>query len=955
MPSCPRRRTADQFTFGLWTVGWQARDPFGDATRPAARPGRDRAPARRARRLRRDLPRRRPDPVRQRRRRPATEHIARFRKALDETGLVVPMVTTNLFTHPVFKDGGFTSNDRDVRRYALRKVMRNIDLAAELGAHDLRALGRPRGRRVRRGQGRPGRARPLPRGHGHARRSTSSTRATASGSRSSPSRTSRAATSCCRPSGTRSPSSPRWSTTSMVGLNPEVGPRADGRAQLRARHRAGAVARQAVPHRPQRPARHQVRPGPGLRPRRPAQRVLPGRPARVRRPGRRPAYDGPRHFDYKPSRTEDIAGVWASAAANMRTYLLLKERAAAFRADPEVQAALAASRVAELARADAGRRARPAPTCSPTASAFEDFDVEAAAGARLRLRARSTSSPSSTCSAPGRRRSGARRRGRLVHPVVQGGHPRRRDRRAGPERARAATPTAPRSTRTPGGPRSPARSSDGRRSRRRGRARRRRPSSTAWSASTTTGAVVRPALLWNDTRSAGAAADLVAELGGRRAAWAGRAVGSVPVASFTVTKLRWLAEHEPATAARTAAVCLPHDWLTWRLRAASADIGDAHAPTAATPAAPATGRPATGDVPARPARPRRSAAVPVLPAVLGPARRRRGRRPGRRRGSGPGPGDNAAAALGVGAEPGRRGRLDRHLRHGVRVVGDARAPTPTGTVAGFADATGRFLPLVCTLNAARVLDAAAAHARRRPRRAGRARAVGAGRAPTGWCSCPTWRASARRTGRAPPARCTACAWPTRPPAHLARAASRACSARWPTGSTRCSPRAPRCGRVILIGGGARSEAVRPIAPAIFGVPVAGAAAGRVRRRRRGPAGRLGCPRRRRTSPVDRRRREAIRGRPDPGGPRARTRQPAIWCSTVRPSAAPHKFFGGGPARRCRPRSVSSEQTWSLTARLFGGDRSCRPDRRWGEPSSAFPLREVLSRTRPRGADSDRAG
>ncbi len=92
------------------------------------------------------------------------------------------------------------------------------------------------------------------------------------------------------------------------------------------------------------------------------------------------------------------------------------------------------------------------------------------------------------------------------------------------------------------------------------------------------GAVVRPALLWNDTRSDRAAADLVEELGAQ--AWA-RAVGSVPVASFTVTKLRWLAEHEPAHAARTAAVCLPHDWLTWRLAGASditavtSDRGDA--------------------------------------------------------------------------------------------------------------------------------------------------------------------------------------------------------------------------------------------------------------------------------------------------------------------------------------------------------------------------------------------
>src|SRR5207237_9209824 len=126
-------RTEDRFTFGLWTVGWQARDPFGDATRPPL------------------------DPVESVHRLAELgaygvtfhdddlipfgssggerdKHIARFKDALSDTGLVVPMMTTNLFTHPVFKDGAFTSNDRGVRRYALRKVMRNLDLAAELGA-----------------------------------------------------------------------------------------------------------------------------------------------------------------------------------------------------------------------------------------------------------------------------------------------------------------------------------------------------------------------------------------------------------------------------------------------------------------------------------------------------------------------------------------------------------------------------------------------------------------------------------------------------------------------------------------------------------------------------------------------------------------------------------------------------------------------------------------------------
>src|SRR3954467_6986372 len=121
---------ADKFTFGLWTVGWQARDPFGDATRPPL------DPVEAVHRLSElgaygvtfhddDLLAVEPDRDRA---------IASFRKALDETGLVVPTATTNLFNHPVFKDGAFTSNDRGVRRFALRKVMRNLDLAAELGA-----------------------------------------------------------------------------------------------------------------------------------------------------------------------------------------------------------------------------------------------------------------------------------------------------------------------------------------------------------------------------------------------------------------------------------------------------------------------------------------------------------------------------------------------------------------------------------------------------------------------------------------------------------------------------------------------------------------------------------------------------------------------------------------------------------------------------------------------------
>jgi xylose isomerase len=200
----------NRFSFGLWTVGWRAADPFGDPTRPAL------------------------DPV-------DTVHklaelgawgvsfhdddlipfgtgaaersriVERFKGALADTGLVVPMVTTNLFTHPVFRDGGFTSNDRSVRRFAIRKVARNIDLAAELGARTYVFWGGGRDRRstsprtsARRSSATARRWTPS--------RSTSSTRATSCASPSSRSPTSRAGTSCCPPSAMRSPSSRRSST-----------------------------------------------------------------------------------------------------------------------------------------------------------------------------------------------------------------------------------------------------------------------------------------------------------------------------------------------------------------------------------------------------------------------------------------------------------------------------------------------------------------------------------------------------------------------------------------------------------------------------------------------------------------------------------------------------------------------------------------------------------------------
>ncbi|MGD8201283.1 xylulokinase [Ornithinimicrobium sp. W1679] len=215
------------------------------------------------------------------------------------------------------------------------------------------------------------------------------------------------------------------------------------------------------------------------------------------------------------------------------------------------------------------------------------------------------------------------------------------------------------------------------------------------------GRVVRPALLWNDTRSAPQAERLVQERGGR---WWARATGSVPVASYTVTKLAWLAEHEPDHAARTAAVALPHDWLTWRLR------GTGRLEDLVTDRSDASGTgywsPAAGNYLPEVVRAVLGHEV-LLPRVLGPAEAAgEGSGPADGTSLGPGAGDNAAAALGLGASPG-----DVVLSVGTSGVVSAVTDDPTsdehGLVSGFADATGRFLPLAATLNGARVLDATA--------------------------------------------------------------------------------------------------------------------------------------------------------------------------------------------------------------------------------------------------------
>ncbi|MFE6940847.1 xylose isomerase [Streptomyces chartreusis] len=358
----------DRFTFGLWTVGWQGRDPFGDATRRAL------DPVETVQRLAElgahgvtfhddDLiPFGSSDTERE-------AHIKRFREALDATGMTVPMATTNLFTHPVFKDGGFTANDRDVRRYALRKTIRNIDLAAELGAKTYVAWGGREGaesggaKDVRAALDRMKEAFDLlgeyvtsqgydlrfaiepkpnePRGDillptvGHALAFIE-----------------------------------RLERPELYGVNPEVGH--EQMAGLNFPHGiAQALWADKLFHidlNGQSGIKYDqdLRFGAGdLRAAFWLVDLLESA-----------GYEGPRHFDFKPPRTEDLDGVWASAAGCMRNYLILKERAAAFRADPEVQEALTASRLNELVQATAADGLK---ALLDDRTAFEEFDVEAVA------------------------------------------------------------------------------------------------------------------------------------------------------------------------------------------------------------------------------------------------------------------------------------------------------------------------------------------------------------------------------------------------------------------------------------------------------------------------------------------------------------------------------------------------------------------------------------------------
>lgn len=333
------------------------------------------------------------------------------------------------------------------------------------------------------------------------------------------------------------------------------------------------------------------------------------------------------------------------------------------------------------------------------------------------------------------------------------------------------------------------------------------------------GATIRDALLWNDTRSADAAAALVAEFGAQELA---DRTGLVPVASFTISKLRWPRDHEPENAARVAAVALPHDWLTWRLRgygpsgADSAPLGPV-LDELVTDRSDASGTgywcAATGEYDHA----LLAAALghdAVLPRVL---RAQDAVRDQAGRLVGAGAGDNAAAALGLGAGPG-----DVVVSIGtsgtVCAVSAAPSADPSGIIAGFASADGHFLPLVCTLNAARVLDVIAALLGVDHEELSRL-ALLAPAGADGLTLVPYFEGE--RTPNLPDATATlggmTLASTTRE--NLARSAVEGMLAGLGAGLDALRESGVPLRRALLIGGGAQSAAVREIAPQVLGIPV----------------------------------------------------------------------------------------------------------------------------------------
>jgi xylose isomerase len=335
----PKRE--DKFSFGIWTVGWQGVDVFGGAVRPQM-------PADRAVRKLAELGAYGVnfhdndvfnfDASNAER----DEKFAAFRKALDETGLVVTTATTNLFSAPIFKDGGFTANERSVRRFALSKVMRNLDVAAELGAKTYVFWGGREGAET-------GAAKDIKTALSRYKEGLDLLSQYVIDQGYS-----------IRFAIEPKPNEPRGDIIlptlghaiafinelehpDLVGVNPEV-----GHEEMASLNYAHAI-QQAMWHGKLYHIDLNGQNGPRY-----------DQDLRFGAGNARGAfwvvdallqgdYDGPVHFDYKPPRTENDEGVWESAAACMRNYLILREKATAFRADPEVQEAIAAARIPELA------------------------------------------------------------------------------------------------------------------------------------------------------------------------------------------------------------------------------------------------------------------------------------------------------------------------------------------------------------------------------------------------------------------------------------------------------------------------------------------------------------------------------------------------------------------------------------------------------------------------------
>ncbi|MCB2177230.1 MAG: xylose isomerase [Actinomycetales bacterium] len=366
----------DKFSFGLWTVGWPARDQFGDATRP------DLDPVESVHKLAElgasyvtfhdddVVPFGSNDADRER-------ILDRFKGALKETGIEVEMVTTNTFTHPIFKDGAFTSNDRRVRRYGLRKVLRNVDLAGDLGAKTFVMWGGREGAEY-------DSAKDLKAAHDRYAEGID------------------AVAAYIKQQGydlkialEPKPNEPRGDillptighalalidrldNADIVGLNPEV-----GHEQMAGLNYTTGLAEALwaeklfhIDLNGQKSIKYD-------------QDLVFGHGDLFSAfatvdllengfPSGGPTYDGPRHFDYKPSRTEHMQGVWDSAAANMATYILLAERAKAFREDPEVKAAMEEAGVFDLAIPTMAEGETFADFLADR-SAYEDLDIDAVA------------------------------------------------------------------------------------------------------------------------------------------------------------------------------------------------------------------------------------------------------------------------------------------------------------------------------------------------------------------------------------------------------------------------------------------------------------------------------------------------------------------------------------------------------------------------------------------------